>query len=573
MVSKMLLAAATATTLLTPLTSAATLPRKTTGVQCSNSTTFTPISAADFVSKMDPGWNLGNTLDAVETEGSWNNPPVQPATFDDIKASGYKGIRLPVTWAYHFTSSSPDWNVDPVWLQRVSDVIDMITSRGLYTIVNVHHDSWIWADITKADANITAIEERFYRLWYQIGVKLACKPSLVAFEPINEEPGTTEEHGKQVNKLNEIFLTAINEAGGYNPDRVVTLVGAGEDGAKTTLWFKRPDEKRFKNPWALQYHYYSPYDFIFGAWGKTIWGGAADKASMETDLSIVRGNFTDVPIVIGEWSASMVATENTARWKYVDFFLRTARKYKTATVVWDNGADSFDRGAKKWRDEVTQNILMNASAGVPNALPKSTEDAGAESQFSDGYVYHKIGEEVKDAKLGFNLNGNILEYARLAGKKVNLQQDLEYDFSTSADGKEGTVTFKAGFLTPLFASGGAIDKRSGSAALKLGSVANISLTFNAGADLLVNVLQWDVPTLTLTNTSKLVTGADLLVPIKWAGQNRPAAIRAVKKDGSYLVDDWTQWLGPLQRGRLVSFLFRHDISGKFLQAWRLTYFE
>jgi endoglucanase len=206
---------------------------------------------------MNPGWNLGNTLDAVETEGSWNNPPVVASTFDDIKAAGFKGVRLPVTWGYHFTSQSPSWTVDPVWLQRVSDVIDMITSRGFYTIVNVHHDSWVWADITQSSANITAIEERFYRLWYQIGTKLACKGSQVAFEPINEPPGSTAEHGAEQNKLNNIFLQAINDSGGFNAQRVVTLVGIGEDAVKTSQWFEPPDTK-FKNPWAVQYHYYSP---------------------------------------------------------------------------------------------------------------------------------------------------------------------------------------------------------------------------------------------------------------------------------------------------------------------------
>ena len=30
---------------------------------------------------MDPGWNLGNTLDAVEDEGDWNNPKVTADTF------------------------------------------------------------------------------------------------------------------------------------------------------------------------------------------------------------------------------------------------------------------------------------------------------------------------------------------------------------------------------------------------------------------------------------------------------------------------------------------------------------
>lgn len=101
--------------------------------------TFSAISASDFVSNLHPGWNLGNTLDAVPDEGSWNNVPVVASTFDTVKAAGFKSVRLPVTWAYHFTGSSPDWTVDPTWLQRVSDVVDMLVARGLYAIVDVHH--------------------------------------------------------------------------------------------------------------------------------------------------------------------------------------------------------------------------------------------------------------------------------------------------------------------------------------------------------------------------------------------------------------------------------------------------
>lgn len=133
----------------------------------------------------------------------------------------------------------------------------MVTTRGLYAIVNIHHDATIWADLTAADANYTLIEEEFYQLWRQIGEKLACKPSLVAFEPINEPPGTTAEQAAEMNKLNNIFLKAINDAGGFNAKRVVTLVGLGEDGAKTSQFFEPPNSS-FANPWAIQYHYYSP---------------------------------------------------------------------------------------------------------------------------------------------------------------------------------------------------------------------------------------------------------------------------------------------------------------------------
>ena len=68
------------------------------GVTCS--TNFTAISATAWATASNPGWNLGNTLDAIPTEGSWNNPPVQFETFDDIKASGFKSVRLPGTFFF-----------------------------------------------------------------------------------------------------------------------------------------------------------------------------------------------------------------------------------------------------------------------------------------------------------------------------------------------------------------------------------------------------------------------------------------------------------------------------------------
>ena len=64
-----------------------------TALKCSGS--FSQIAASTWVNGANPGWNLGNTLDAVPTEGSWNNPPVNFPTFDDVKRTGFKGVRLP----------------------------------------------------------------------------------------------------------------------------------------------------------------------------------------------------------------------------------------------------------------------------------------------------------------------------------------------------------------------------------------------------------------------------------------------------------------------------------------------
>ena len=166
-----------------------------------------------------------------------------------------------VTWAYHFTTESPSWTVEPVWLDRVEEVVDWVLERDFHGLLNVHHDSWVWADLAASNANYTLIEEKFYQLWYQIGTRFGCKSSKLAFEPLNEPTGSTEEHAAELNKLNRIFLQAISDAGGFNSQRVVTLVGLGEDSIKTSQWFERPTN--ITNPWAIQYHYYSPCEYYF----------------------------------------------------------------------------------------------------------------------------------------------------------------------------------------------------------------------------------------------------------------------------------------------------------------------
>ena len=161
-----------------------------------------------------------------------------------------------VTWTTKI-GKEPGYIVEERWLNRVAAVVEQITSRGLYTIVNVHHDSWEWMDMTTPSANVTAIEAKFAALWKQIALKLACTSNMVAYEPINEARGSTKQHADAMNRLNKIFVDTINDAGGFNWQRVLTLPGLGEDAVKTIKWFKKP-EGSWKNPWAIQYHYYSP---------------------------------------------------------------------------------------------------------------------------------------------------------------------------------------------------------------------------------------------------------------------------------------------------------------------------
>ncbi|KAH8834548.1 glycoside hydrolase superfamily [Flagelloscypha sp. PMI_526] len=498
-------------------------------VTCSSG--FTATTAQAYVTAMDPGWNLGNTLDAIPNEGDWGNPAAQPATFDDIKAAGFKSIRIPVTYVDHFTTSSPTWTVDPAWLSRVSTVVGYGTSRGLRVIVNVHHDSWNWFDLTASGANYTAIEERFYRLWYQIGTTLACTNELVSFEPINEPPSSTDASAAELNKLNNIFLQAIKDAGGYNAQRVVTLVGPTMDSAKTIQYFQPPNSS-FTNPWAIQFHYYSPYDYVFLAWGRSIWGSDADKSALDTDFANIRNAFPNVPMVIGEWGSSIAVSESAARWRYIDVLVRTAKKYNMATVLWDNGGDFFDRSARTWREPAVKDLIINAQKGTPNALADSTVDGAATNQSSSAYIFHKVGATSVDQTLTFALNGTSITNVVLG--TTSLTKNTDYTLSGS------TVTFKAAFLTK---SGLNVNDA-------VGVKGTVTISFSQGAALPIQLVQWNVPTLSSTS-SKALSNTQVNIPVAWKGIAKLAAVKAVTTDGVYLFDDWTVYLGPLQQARIT----------------------
>ncbi|RCW49605.1 cellulase (glycosyl hydrolase family 5) [Paenibacillus prosopidis] len=39
---------------------------------------------------------------------------------------------------------APDYTVDPAWMDRVQQVVDWSLEEGLYVMINVHHDAWMW---------------------------------------------------------------------------------------------------------------------------------------------------------------------------------------------------------------------------------------------------------------------------------------------------------------------------------------------------------------------------------------------------------------------------------------------
>jgi endoglucanase len=132
---------------------------------------------------------------------------------------------------------------------------------------------------------------------------------------------------------------------------------------------------------------------------------------------------------------------------------------------------------------------------------------------------------------------NVNKLLSISDASRNLSAGTDYNLNGS------TITYKASYLSRYLASN-ASD----------GLVANLTLTFSSGAQLAASIVQYDTPSLgsTASTASSVPSGTDLNIPVAWKGLSKLAAAKAQQVDGTYLEDSWTQYLGPLQQGRIVS---------------------
>ncbi|KAG8918052.1 hypothetical protein FRC02_002681 [Tulasnella sp. 418] len=199
---------------------------------------------------ISPGWNLGNTLDAIPNEDSWGNGGLTAQTFDDIKAAGFKSVRIPVTWTHHFQTEAPSYTVDPTFMTRVETVVDWALARDFWVVLNVHHDSWEWADLsTYTPGQVDKLE----KLWTQIATRFNAKSEKLIFESLNEPAGSPDNQvtADLYNDLNTRFLNIVRNSGGYNAKRITSLPSLHTNIELGNLYFKDPPAGT--DYWTYQY--------------------------------------------------------------------------------------------------------------------------------------------------------------------------------------------------------------------------------------------------------------------------------------------------------------------------------
>lgn len=365
-------------------------------------------SAADAVRRMGAGWNLGNSLDAnsgddshmwIEAysartnetyETAWGQPVTTRALFHMFKEAGFNAIRIPVTWYPHMGTiqlqwENEDWHwdksawtgyeVDPVWMARVKEVVDYVIDEGMYCILNVHHDtgaaSTAW--LVAGEPEFEAAKARYQALWQQIAETFKDYDARLLFESYNEmldpydswcfasfatparyDADVAASAYRGINQYAKLFVETVRASGGNNALRnlVINTYGAcsgdGTWNSHLTDPLAQLELPEAPGHLAVEVHSYWEAD-KFDAQKADI-----DRLFSNLDQHIVRR--LGVPVIIGEWGGGNVSDEVAAR--FAGYFSQKAHDAGIAALMWMGLSDGNDRAVPAWTMPLTKDAIL-----------------------------------------------------------------------------------------------------------------------------------------------------------------------------------------------------------------------
>ena len=326
-------------------------------------------SAAKLISEIKVGWNLGNSLEcygykswSTAAETAWGNPVTTKAMIDAVRDAGFNAVRIPITWGEHMSGNT----IDADWLARVHEVVDYAYNEGMFVIINMHHDDYIWFKPTNADYE--KCREKLMTIWKQVAVSFEDYGDRLIFEGMNEPrtvdsekewQGGTPEERAVVNKYAQDFVDAVRATGGHNTER--TLIVTSYAASAETAAMKDVVIPNGGNI-AVSLHYYAPWEF---ADGRSKVFDDAGKNDLKTKFSEIKSIFISkgIPVIIAEFGC-VAGADMSVRAEFYDYYVRNAKAAGIKCFVWDNNAFSqdssygiFHRGTLTWESELRDAII------------------------------------------------------------------------------------------------------------------------------------------------------------------------------------------------------------------------
>jgi endoglucanase len=302
------------------------------------------ITASALVADMGPGWNFGNSFDVRSRDKTlWGNPLPTTRTVDAVFDRGFRTLRLPITWGYNM-GDGPSFTIESSYFDRVEAIVSHALEKGMYVIINVHHDDE-WIIPTRANASAT--NAQLSRVWSQIATRFRNYSDFLIFEVLNEprHVGTPEEwtggtaEGRSVlNTFHKTALDAIRATGGNNTERKI-MIPPYAALISETVWNALVIPNNDPNV-IISLHAYFPLEFALLATDPD-WGSTEDRRQVTDLMNRITSNFINrgFPVVMGEWGAIDTIASAEARETHAEFFVQACLSKGIVPIVWDDGGD------------------------------------------------------------------------------------------------------------------------------------------------------------------------------------------------------------------------------------------
>jgi endoglucanase len=316
-------------------------------------------AARTIVAAMQPGWGMGNTYDAIGAdETAWGNPPVTQALLKKVRSQGFKSVRIPVTWEGR-QGGAPDYPIDAAWLAKVRQTVSWALADGLYVMINLHHDSWMWINTLATDHD--AVLARFTATWTQLAMTFRNVSDRLVFESDNEPTfsGTTgdDQNYQLLDELNSVFHRTVRGTGGGNATRLLVLPTLYTNADQPRLDALAASLAALNDPMvATTIHFYGWWPFSVNIAGFTRFDATAQQ-DLEGTFDRVYNTFVahGVPVIMGEYALFGIdpnfpgIIERGEIRKFFEYLGYYARLRKVTTIIWDAG-QFLNRGTLQWRD-------------------------------------------------------------------------------------------------------------------------------------------------------------------------------------------------------------------------------
>ncbi len=355
------------------------------------------MTTMEIVQYMGIGINLGNTFESCGSwiskdsvtnyETGWGSPVITEEMIKGYADAGFGVLRVPVAWS---NMMAEDYTINPDYLSRVTEVIDMALANGMYVIMNIHWDGgWFagFADDSKKDECF----KKYESIWNQLTTAFKDYNDYLIFESLNEEgcwediwnrysnQGDKEKAFSVLNEINSKFVEIVRGSGGNNAKRHLLIAGYATDIDLTCdELYKMPEDEAGRC--AVSVHYYTPSTFAIlekdANWGKakTEWGSDADVAELEKYMDMMKEHFVDkgIPVIIGEYGCAQKNKTPEMVNKYLTSVCKEAYIRGMCPVLWDVTDAHYDRTSCTFKDKdlldgLTEVKTMDRYGGTDNS--------------------------------------------------------------------------------------------------------------------------------------------------------------------------------------------------------------